>query len=229
MLNLSPMVQRLLENPAAYERDAIIDDGLCHYSVEYVPPRQDGAAPALHARWQAEDSLVNLTNDDRNALARAGFRVMRDPDGYWAWWREKKLSHFWLALTREGWVATKAPSPRGARWKTLGSIERPAIPLFENYTVTPESVIREALATAMVAIAQEVPPAIIESNFFQVVKQLCDDTLQTIESNRNEFAAILAKVPVLNAAKESNHEELHLPRGLLGSGGGVRSGGGGLQ
>ncbi len=226
---LGPMVSTLVENSSSYERNAMLDDGLCHSSVELVQAKQEGAVPALHAKWQQEGHVSDLTADERVELSRAGFRVHRDGEGYWAWWRERKYSHFWLALTREGWVMTKAPSIRGVRWKLIGSLTRPTIPLFENYTVTPESIIRESLAASMMIVTQEVPAKILEGQFFQVVKELCDDAIQTLNRDRETLDTLLSQVPVLNAAKETEYVQFQLPRGGYSGGGGNRSGGGGLQ
>lgn len=205
---ISPAVQRLLDNAPSYEPRARLDDGLCINEIIHVRAQQPGAASALHAKWQFEGAIQNLTKDECEALGRAGYRVQKDRDGFWAWWREKRLSHLWLVVASEGWMSTNAPHPRGARWKLIGSIVDPIVPYFPDYPVTPRSILREGLTLAMTAIQEELPATLPQDKFFAVAKELCDEAAMNLERDHEWLEDILKRVPTVNPTDSFSDEQM---------------------
>ncbi len=204
--DLQPMVQRLIENAPQYEPRARVDDGLAINEVILVPRQQQGAASALHAKWQEEGFVDRLSPDDCEALSRAGFKVERDRDGFWAWWREKKLSHMWLALGPDGWRSTQAPHPRG-QWKLLGNAYEPLLPYFEDYAVTPQMIVRESLVMALAVMRHHAPTKVFGEKFFAVAKDLCDEAVLGLITDQAWFNDILQQVPVVNCTSMRPHTE----------------------
>lgn len=204
-IRIQPMVQRLLENAPQYEPKARVDDGLAINEVTLVRRQQPGAASALRAKWQEENFVDRLSRDDCEALSRAGYKINKDPDGYWAWWREKKLSHLWLAVGPEGWKSTNAPHPRG-QWKVIGNFYSPIIPYFEDYPVTPQTILRESLVLAVAFMRQNAPDKIFTEKFFAVIKELCDEAVFGLITDKGWFDNIIHQVMVTDPKILSQNE-----------------------
>lgn len=201
-IRVQPMVQRLIDNAPSYEPRARVDDDLCINEIVMAKRQQPGAASALHAKWQEEGYVDRLSRDDCEQLSRAGYKVNKDRDGFWAWWREKRLSHLWLVVGPGGWQSTRAPHPKGAQWKLVGSVYQPILPYFEDYEVTPQTIIREGLILALTTIKEDVPDRIFGEKFFAVVKELCDEAVQSVNADQAWFDDILQQVPTVSPMSE---------------------------
>lgn len=189
-----PMVVRLLEGAAQYVSNARLDDGLVINEVVFAEARQPGAASALHAKWQNEGHCDRLSRDECAELARAGFKINKDPDGFWAWWREKRLSHLWLAVGSDGWRCTNAPHPSG-KWNTISSFYNPILPHFNDYHVTPHTVIRESLVAGLTNLKNDVPEKVFGDQFLIIVKRLCDEAVHNMILDEGWLDDILTRVP----------------------------------
>lgn len=190
--DFQPMVQRLLDNAPAYDARARRDDTLCVGETSRVPAVQPGAASLLHAKWQEEGWIDRLSMEERSALARAGYRIQRDEDGYFVWWREKRISHLWLHINESGWLTTAAPSIPGAKWKLVGSFSQPTVPYFDGYEVTVEGMLREALTTVLTIIREYVPENVINPEFFGVARELCDEAVQNLEIESDWISEVIS-------------------------------------
>ncbi len=195
--DLDPMVLRLIANAPSYEPRAIVDDGLCINEVIYVQAQNPQASSVLHAKWQEEGHIDNLTEDEREALGRAGYHIKRDHDGYWAWWREKKLTHLRLIVATQGWMASQAPHPKGANWNIIGSFTNPAVPYFDDYAVTPQTIVREGLTLAICNIRDRVPDKVLSEKFYATAKKLCDEAIQQLEGDGEWFNDIVSRTPLV--------------------------------
>jgi len=202
---IQPMVQRLLDNAPQYEPRARVDDGLAINEVVLVQRQQQGAASALHAKWQEEGFVDRLSRDECATLARAGFKIEKDRDGLWVWWREKKLSHLWLAIGSDGWRSTQAPHPKG-QWKVIGSVYRPIIPYFEDYAVTPQTILREGLVTAVLAMHEHAPDKVFSEKFFAITKELCDEAVLGLATDQAWFDDIVQQVTMVEPHNRSQSE-----------------------
>lgn len=176
-----PMIQRLLDSAPSYDARARTEDGLCVNETTRVAAVQPGAASLLHAKWQEEGSIDRLTREECAALARAGYRIQRDDDGHWVWWREKRICHLWLHVNESGWTTTSSPAIQGAKWKLIGSFSQPTVPYFDGYHITIQDLLREGLTTAIIAIREYTPTRILNDQFFGVCRELCDEAMQNME------------------------------------------------
>lgn len=190
---LQPMVQRLLDQAPNYEPRARVDDGAAINEVVLVKRQQPGAASALHAKWQAEGYVDRLTRDDCEALARAGFQINKDRDGFWTWWREKKLCHMWLAVGPDGWRSTTAPHPKG-QWKVIGNVYAPTVPYFPEYPVTPQTIVREGLIVAVIFLRDHAPEKVFSEKFFSITRDLCDEAVLGLATDKTWFDDIVQHV-----------------------------------
>lgn len=208
-VRIQPMVQRLIDNAPQYEPRARVDDGLAINEVILVRRQQPGAASALHAKWQEEGFVDRLSREDCEVLSRAGYKINHDrkwDDGYWVWWREKKLTHLWLAVGPEGWKSTQAPHPRGL-WKVIGNVYNPVIPYFDDYAVTPQTILRESLVLAMTVLRQNAPDKVFSEKFFAVTKELCDEAVLGLITDKVWFDDIVQQVTVTEPRTISDNEE----------------------
>lgn len=174
-----PMIQRLLDNAPSYDARARMDDGLCINETTKVAPSQSITSSLLHTKWQEEGSVDRLTREECDALARAGYRIQRDEDGLWVWWREKRISHLWLHVNESGWATSSAPN--GAKWKLIGSFSQPAVPYFHGYQIDIQDLLREGLTTAIIALREYVPSNVFNDQFFGICRELCDEAIQSME------------------------------------------------
>jgi len=193
------MTMRLLDNAPSYDARARMDDGLCVNETSKVAAVQPGAASLLHAKWQEEGPLDHLSREECSALARAGYRVQRDEDGYWTWWREKRLSHLWMHANESGWMVSSSSSIAGAKWKLAASFSHPTIPYFDGYHITVQDLLREGLTTSIMVIRDYVPERVINEQFFGVLRDICDEAIQNMELesdwvNQILFTGTLARV-----------------------------------
>jgi len=205
-VRLQPMVQRLLDNVSQYEPRARVDDGLAINEVILVPKQQQGAASALHAKWQEEGYVDRLSREDCEALSRGGFKINKDRDGFWAWWRERKLTHLWLAIGSEGWRCSRAPHPKG-QWKILGNVYHPVIPYFPDYAVTPQAILRESLIVAVIAMHEHAPDKVFSEKFFAVAKELCDEAVLGLITDQVWFNDIVQQVTMVEPYNTSSQSE----------------------
>lgn len=205
----SGMVQRLLENAPSYESRANVDDGMGLNDTEVVPSRQPGAASVLHTRWQEEGPVVDLNRDECEELARAGFRINKDRDGNWSWWREKKHSHLWLVISEAGWYSTRAPQIKNAKWRLMLSFLNPVVPYFDFFPITPQNLLREGLTATLMVIRQEVPPSIFTDKFFAATKNLCDEAVANFELDRNWLGGIQEQAPMAVTGHPQFEDDSH--------------------
>lgn len=174
-----PMVHRLLDNAPSYDIRARLEDGLCICETTKMSSANNSLL--LHSKWQEEGSLTRLKREECKALSRAGYRVRKDDDGYWVWWREKHLSHLWLTVGDGGWMTTSSPHLNGAKWNLIGSFIDPIVPYFEGYEITLQDILREGLTSAVTLLREYTPDKVFSAEFFAVAKELCDEALANLE------------------------------------------------
>lgn len=180
--NFQPMVLRLLDTAPSYDPRARQDDEQCTNETSLVAATQPGGTPLLHSKWQEEGYVDRLSRGECSALARAGYRIQKDGDGHWTWWREKRLNHLWLTVHESGWMSTSSSHVQGAvKWKLLGSFSDPIIPYFDGYQITTMSLIREALTTTILALKEFVPDRVMSAQFFSVVRDLCAEANNNLD------------------------------------------------
>jgi hypothetical protein len=182
--SLRAEVLELLEAVARYEKNASYDTGEAIRTIVLVKPHRTGAVPALHARWQAEGHVHNLNTVESELLARAGYRIMRDSVGYYAFWRDRHVTHLWVAIKNQQWSYSHSPRLRGAKFMVASDIRNLELPLFAGYLATPETVLRESLISALPTFYRECPEFIhCDPKFLQVLRALCDHELEYLRNN----------------------------------------------
>lgn len=198
---MSPMVRRLLSSPDRYEYEAKPDTGEGFLDIEFVSPERKGASPAIHARWQKESYILDLEDDEKEALARAGFVIIKDSTSYAAFWRERGYTHLWVSIWNAKWVFSHSPRARTANWANgvMSDMDDPSVPMFASVasSYTPTMIVLNALTEAIPRIKEECPPRIYnDSRFVQGLEKLVLHEINSIEEDEDFLEDIMAKRPV---------------------------------
>lgn len=175
---ISPQVLRLIDKPGQYDRAADLLDGQELLSVKFVPAEQVGSLPALHARWQHSSIIQNPTEMEVAKLREAEFIVedYGDGTGPWCYYREKKINHAWVILSRAGWKWSRSRSVKTAEWKSVTLFKDPdtlegLIPSLPGCPHNHRTRLRDSLIEAIVWLkgSERIPRKIHERPEFEEV------------------------------------------------------------
>lgn len=188
-------LQRMYQGPQHFVKGAVHDTGEAVLDVVFVPERQVGAVPALHARWQKWGTQA-LEQNQVIPIKDKGFTVIEDCSGVYAYWREKQINHVWICLheftdngvTKSGWRYTRSKSIREVRsWIEASRVDSPRLPELPGCTQTQRQILREALVEAIVVFEHVLPAEVMShQRFIETLIRLWEDAVQYLEGLENK-------------------------------------------
>jgi hypothetical protein len=79
--------------------------------------------------------------------------------------------------------------------------------MFEGYTVSPQTLVREGLVAALMALKEDLPMGLPQDKFFAVAKMLCDEAVYNMTKDDEWFNSILSNVPVVDVRPQEPEDE----------------------